>query len=184
MLTRTFLLLLPLFFTASLLSGQENPANAAPSREVRYKSPLDADIAKETYEVEHFAKNLGLLKSAFEKQDISGIVANERAILEAMRMETQQLEDKVAGDKIQAERRAKASAGEPLPGGAAQRPKRDPFAEAETTSEQRLETMRYTMLAFERHAFDPGKPEDAARDFAKLDAFLKVMQEELADLKK
>ncbi|MFN0175432.1 MAG: hypothetical protein ACKVU0_12340 [Saprospiraceae bacterium] len=41
----------------------------------------------------------------------------------------------------------------------------------------RLEKMNATLAAFEGHAFDPAQPEAAAQDFAKLDEFLKIMQE-------
>ena len=40
-----------------------------------------------------------------------------------------------------------------------------------------LAKMNATLAAFEGHAFDPAQPEAAARDFAKLDEFLKMMQE-------
>lgn len=46
-------------------------------------------------------------------------------------------------------------------------------------AQTRLATMNQMMADFESHAFDPGKPEAAARDFAKLDDFLAMMQAEL-----
>ena len=42
-----------------------------------------------------------------------------------------------------------------------------------------LAKINATLAAFEGHAFDPAQPEAAARDFAKLDEFLKMMQEGL-----
>ncbi|MDO8367830.1 MAG: hypothetical protein Q7T20_13595 [Saprospiraceae bacterium] len=48
---------------------------------------------------------------------------------------------------------------------------------------QHLGKMTAILAAFEAHAFDPARPESAARDFAKLDEFLKIMQEELESLK-
>lgn len=47
----------------------------------------------------------------------------------------------------------------------------------------RLEKMSQTLASFQQHAFDPAQPEAAARDFAQLDDFLKIMQEELETLK-
>jgi hypothetical protein len=69
-------------------------------------------------------------------------------------------------------------------GAPSERPKRDPLADPETPTEKHLEQMHYIMAAFQKHAFDPSKPDDAARDFAKLDEFVKIMQEDLEDLKK
>lgn len=183
MLKHSISLCLPLVFLAFALQAQDNAQPAPTSREVRYKSPLDEDLAKESFEVDYFAKHLARLKDAFDKKEMSNIVANEKVILESMRMETQQMEDKVAGEKVQAELRKNAASGTPSTA-KGERPKRDPFADAETVSEKRLETMRYTMGAFERHSFDPANPAQAAKDFVKLDEFLKIMQDELGELKK
>jgi hypothetical protein len=47
----------------------------------------------------------------------------------------------------------------------------------------RLEKTNSILAAFEGHAFDLAQPEAAAQDFAKLDAFLKMMQDALLELK-
>lgn len=53
-----------------------------------------------------------------------------------------------------------------------------------TLAQSRLNIMNQMMTDFESHAFDTGKPEAAARDFAKLDDFLSMMQAELKELTK
>ncbi len=62
------------------------------------------------------------------------------------------------------------------------------MANAESVSDPaakiRLEKTTHILGSFEGHAFDPAQPEIAVGDFAKLDAFLEVMQEALAELKK
>lgn len=151
---------------------------------VRYKSPLDADLNIKTAQVEYFSTELKMLKTAFDNKESSRIVLGERNLVAQMRYETQAMEDKVAGDKVQRERRSKASSGAVEQAGEMTRPQRDPFADAETVSEQRLEQMRMTLAAFDRHAFDPGNADAGKRDFAKLDAFLQILEAELAELKK
>jgi hypothetical protein len=172
-----------LFAVVANLQAQES-AQASIDRKIQYKSPLDEDLAKKQFEVEYFTKHLEMLKIAFASRDASNIVANESILLGAMRIELQQMQDKVDGEKIQSERRKHASDGNLSMAAPAERPKTDPLADPETPSEKRLESMRYVMGAFQRHAFDPGKPEEAKRDFAKLDEFVNIMQEDLAELKK
>jgi hypothetical protein len=164
--------------------NQAPDAAAAPSDGlVRYKSALDANLETEAFEVEYFGKTLASLKSAFAANDPKATQSCEKSLVDAMRQEISQMEEKVASEAAQRARRARANSGVAEPAGATPKPKYDPFAEAETDSEKRLETMRYTLGAFERHAFNPAKPEEAQRDFARLDAFLKAMEEELAALK-
>lgn len=50
-------------------------------------------------------------------------------------------------------------------------------------TQARLEQMNKTMEAFEAHTFHTITAEAATRDFALLDAFLKILQTELAELK-
>lgn len=177
-----FLFLFILSGACATVSAQET-THSSTDRRIVYKSPLDEDLAKQTFEVEYFAKHLDMLKTAFAAKDPSKVVANESVLLNAMRIEIQQTEDKVDSEKIQAERRKNASSGTPNAARPSERPKRDPLADAVTPAEQHLESMRTIMGAFQRHAFDVSKPADASRDFAKLDEFLKIMQEELLALK-
>ena len=115
-------------------------------------NPEEALLHKERNEVESFTRKLGALKTAFAEKDASRIVAYEAHILRGMRNETDQLTLKAS------------------------------TSEATATTKIRLESMNLTLAAFEAHAFDPSKPEIAARDFAKLDEFLKLMLQELAEV--
>jgi len=173
-----------LAISTQALSQTDAQATAGRRETVRYKSPLDADLNIKTAQVEYFSTELKMLKTAFDKNESSRIVLGERNLVAQMRFETQAMEDKVDGEKVQRERRAQTGSGNAVPAGETARPKRDPFADPETVAEQRLEQMRMTLAAFDRHAFDPGNPEAAKRDFAKLDAFLQILEAELADLKK
>jgi hypothetical protein len=175
-----------LFVVAGAVVAQDQGAldgAQASDQRVRFKSPLDTDLGLETFEVEYFANQLALLKSAFKAANTNQIVVSERNLVEAMRREIDQMEEKVASDKAQTERRKRAASGTPEQVEPTDKPKYDPFAEASTDSEKRLETMRYTMAAFERHSFDPSNEAQGNRDFAKLEAFLSAMQEELEVLK-
>lgn len=166
--------------------GQAQPA-ARRSATVRYQPPMDADLAVESAQVDYFRTELKMLKTEFESKNPSGIVLHERNLVELMRFETQSMEDKVEGEKVQRERRKQnppSSDGNAAQAGETARPQRDPFADPETPSEQRLEQMRLTLGLFDRHAFDPGNPDQAKRDFAKLDAFLQILEADLADLKR
>jgi hypothetical protein len=181
---RTLFFLFSGLLVINTLSAQ---TDIGPSRRatVQQMSPADADLYKETNEVESFARNLAALKTAFAEKNTSRITAYEAYILRGMRDETDQMTAKANAEAAQKERRKLAGAGQIISATTpAETPARDPFAEATTPTEIRLESMTYTMAAFERHAFDPGQPEAAARDFAKLDAFLKIMQEDLDELKK
>ncbi|MEI6409829.1 MAG: hypothetical protein WCR52_10630 [Bacteroidota bacterium] len=175
---------LSLSLYAQAQAQSDAQATAGRRETVRYKSPLDADLNIKTAQVEYFSTELKMLKTAFDKNESSRIVLGERNLVAQMRYETQAMEDKVDGEKVQRERRAQAGSGNAVQAGETARPKRDPFADPETVSEQRLEQMRMTLAAFERHSFDPANPEAAKRDFAKLDAFLQILEAELAELKK
>ena len=59
----------------------------------------------------------------------------------------------------------------------------EPGADTDPVTKSRLEKMNNTLAAFEAHAFDPSKSQAAAADFAKLDEFLKIIEEALADYK-
>ena len=151
-------------------------------RKDRQVSPADASLQQAAVEVEYFAQQLSLLKEAYKANNSSNIVVRESAVLMALRNEINQLEFKLAHDAAQAERRKSASSGQITQAATIQdAPARDPLAEAVSPDEVRFETMQYTLAAFERHSFDPGKPEEAARDFAKLDNILKIMREALAE---
>lgn len=185
MIRNTLTLFFICFLTNLLLS--QNDGSTAESRALypeRYISPLDANLHQEEVEVEYFAHQLSQLKDAFADNNSSNIVVRESAVLMALRNEINQLELRLASDAAQAERRKTASNGTMTTESSAnQAPARDPLADATTPDEVRFETFQYTLAAFERHSFDPGKPEEAARDFAKLDNVLKIMQDALAELK-
>lgn len=148
-------------------------------------SAVDANLQKESEEVATFARKLAALKTAFAEKDASRTVAYEAYLVNAMRRETEQMSAKATTESAQTERRKSAASGQITPAARPEdAPPRDPFAEATTPTEIRLEKMTYTLAAFERHAFNPAEAEAAARDFAKLDAFLTIMEDELAELKK
>ena len=177
----------PLFSCCLFFNALNAQTDSAPTERstMQSLSPVDANLVKETNEVESFARKLASLKTAFAEKDASRIIAYEAYILRGMRDETDQMTAKAAAESAQAERRKSASSGQITPAAKPEdAPARDPFAEATTPTEIRLEKMTYTMAAFERHTFNPAQPEVAARDFAKLDEFLKIMQDELEDLKK
>lgn len=108
-------------------------------------SPAEAELLKETKEVEVFGRRLASLKTAFAEKDASRIVGFEAHLIGMMRNETDQ--------------------------------------EASKGSGLHLEKMTAIFESFEGHTFDPAQPEAAARDFAKLDEFYKIMQEVLQALK-
>jgi hypothetical protein len=176
----------PLFLIclfSNLLSAQNGAEGNAPLHPDRHVSPADVSMRQEAAEVEYFGLQLSLLKQAFEAKNASNIVVRESAVLMALRNEINQLELKLSADAAQTERRKTASSGQiSAPANLGEAPARDPLADAVTPDEKRFETFQYTLAAFERHSFDPSKPEEAARDFAKLDKVLKVMQEALAEL--
>lgn len=138
-----------LFFNVLQAQTETKPA-ARPTNQSL--SPAEANLRKETNEVEGFARNLAALKTAFAAKDAGQIAAYEAYILRGMRTEADQMAEK-------------AAAGVEL-------------------AQTRLATMNQMMADFESHAFDTGKPEAAARDFAKLDDFLAMIQAELNALNK
>lgn len=181
---RFFFSAVSFFFFFNVLAAQTDNAPTRPLP-VQYLSPVDANLHNETKEVEGFARKLAALKTAFAEKETSRIIAYESYLLEAMRQEADQMAAKATAESAQAERRKSASSGQITTAAKPdEAPARDPFAEATTPTEIRLEKMTYTLAAFDRHAFDPAQLEAAARDFAKLDEFLKIMQEELEELKK
>lgn len=131
----------------------QNEAASTGRYTMQQLSPSEAIVQKETSEVEGFARKLTALKTAFTEKDASRIIGHEAYILRAMRDEADQLEVKAA------------------------------TAGASGATKARLEKMNQILGAFEAHAFNPEKPEDAKRDFVQLDDFLKIMQAELEELK-
>jgi hypothetical protein len=179
---RSLVLFLFIPLTFNVLSAQTDQATTR-QKAVEHLSPVDANLQKETAEVAFFAERLQLLRAAFEQKDLGKVVAYEAALLGSMRVEIAQMEAKAAAESARAQSRKQASSGQLTPApDPANAPKRDLFAEATTPTEIRLEQMQYTLAAFERHAFDPAKPDEAARDFAKLADFQKIMEMELAEL--
>jgi hypothetical protein len=175
-----FILLVSLFFAQAAVAQADVTAPRVTKQSL---TPAQATLLDETSEVEAFARKLELLKIAFAEKDPSRIVAYEAYVLSAMRQETDQLSARVVMDAAQTERRKTAAGGQITPPAKIEEaPARDPFAEASTPTEARLEKMQMILASFERHAFDPAQPEAAARDFAKLDEFLQMMREDLARL--
>jgi hypothetical protein len=172
------LILLPLIcLFSNALNAQEHPDRIQ-------ISPEETLLKQETAEVQYYAQQLSNLKAAFEAKDNGKIAVYESAVLMSLRNEINQLDLKLATHAAQAERRKLAGSGEITQAASpAEAPRRDPLADATTPDEIRFETLTYTLAAFDRHAFDPSKPEAAAKDFEKLDAVLKIMEEALAELK-
>ena len=175
-----FLALLLLF--VQLLSAQSDRSSVSLERR-SYISPLELNLEQEAAEVTYYAHWLGLLKEAYAANDMGKVISYESAVMMGLRTEINQLELKVASETAQTERRKSASSGQIVSGSSPDdAPARDPLADPVTPDEVRLETMQYTLAAFERHAFDPADPAAAARDFEKLDKILVIMQEALAEL--
>ena len=179
--------LIPLFLIclfSSALMAQIN-ASTDPARERdQTPTPAVAHLNQETVEVQYFFQQLANLKAAFAAKDNGKIAVYESAVLMGLRNEINQLELKLATESAQAERRKLATSGQINQAATAEEaPKRDPFAEATTPDEIRFEALQYTLAAFDRHSFDPSKPDDAARDFEKLDKVQKIMEEVLAELR-
>jgi hypothetical protein len=178
---RHFFYLLFVIISPFCLNAQTD--NHAVSQE-RYVSPALLNLQHEESEVAYYSHHLKLLKAAFAEKNISEIIVHESAVVMALRNEVDQLSLKIAANSAQMERRKLAGSGTITQAAKPEEaPARDPFAEASTPDEARYETMSYTLAAFDRHAFDPGRPEDAARDFEKLDKVQKIMEEALAELK-
>jgi hypothetical protein len=119
----------------------------------RYPTVEEVKLEQEASEVQNYASWLAQLKTAFSERDMGKIAVCESAVLMALRLEINQLAA-VAGGEY-----------------------------GSTSDRSRLEAMRRTLVAFDGHAFDPGKPENADRDFAMLDNVLVLMQEALAEIK-
>ena len=148
-----------IFIRFTILSVYTLPAQigspTSPRLTSQQLSPAEAALQKETAEVEQFARKLALLKTAFAEKDASKIVANESALQLAMRNEVDQLATFVNSGSSPAGKSTKS----------------------------RLKKMSETLTTFDGHAFNPAQPEAAKRDFASLDAFLKMMQEAIQEKK-
>ena len=119
----------------------------------RYPTVEEVKLEQEASEVQNYASWLAQLKTAFSERDMGKIAVCESAVLMALRLEINQLAA-VAGGEY-----------------------------GSTSDRSRLEVMRRTLVAFDGHAFDPARPENADRDFAMLDNVLALMQEALAEIK-
>ncbi|MFM7154059.1 MAG: hypothetical protein ACKOZV_08025 [Bacteroidota bacterium] len=119
----------------------------------RYPTVEEVKLEQEASEVQNYASWLAQLKTAFSERDMGKIAVCESAVLMALRLEINQLAA-VAGGEY-----------------------------GSTSDRSRLEVMRRTIVAFDGHAFDPARPENADRDFAMLDNVLALMQEALAEIK-
>jgi len=146
-----------LLITGLLLQGLNAQTNTpTTSRQtVQQLSPADAERHKQTTEVEVFARKLTALKTSFAAKDASRIVAYEAYLLRAMQNEIYQLDTITTTASV----------------------------DASSPSQIRLEKMNTILAAFEGHAFDTAKPDNAARDLSKLDEFFKIMKEALELLK-
>ena len=119
----------------------------------RYPTVEEVKLEQEASEVQNYASWLAQLKTAFSERDMGKIAVCESAVLMALRLEINQLAA-VAGGEY-----------------------------GSTSDRSRLEVMRRTLVAFDGHAFDPARPENADRDFAMLDNVLALMQEALAEIR-
>ncbi|MBL7826993.1 MAG: hypothetical protein JNJ57_10210 [Saprospiraceae bacterium] len=175
--------LLSIFFICITFSTAQTDGQGSVAPR-QYLSPLEVKLEQEESEVQYYKKWLGELKAAYQAKDMGKVASYESAVLMSLRNEINQLELKIDSEAAQTERRKSAYSGQLTPVSSPdEAPARDPLAEAVTPDEIRLETMKYTLAAFDRHAFDPGTPEVAARDFAKLDKIQVIMEEALAELK-
>jgi hypothetical protein len=156
-MSRFFLSLFSILLFINHLNAQ---SEAVPTGRLAVQdlSPAEAKLHQETIEVEGFARKLSALKTAFAEKDQGRIVAYEAHILRGLRNETDQMIAK-----------ASATAGQ--------------ASQENTRIKISLEKMTSIMADFEGHSFSTAQPDLAARDFAKLDAFLSIMQEELATTK-
>lgn len=184
-MTRFFIPLFLICFFSSLLSAQTDASSNVSARPERQASPRETMLKNEAAELSNYSYHLAQLKEAFAANNAGKMAVEESIVIMALRDEISQLNVKLAAETAQAERRKSASSGQLTQAANPEEvPARDPLADAVTPDEIRLEQMQYTLAAFERHAFDPSKPADAARDFAKLDKVEEMMRKALAELKK
>ncbi len=119
----------------------------------RYPTVEEVRLEQEASEVQNYASWLAQLKTAWSERDMGRIAVCESAVLMALRLEINQLAAVAGGEYGSSSDRA------------------------------RLEAMRRTLVAFDGHAFDPSRPENAGRDFAMLDNVLVLMQEALSEIR-
>lgn len=179
------LLILPLFavfFGTTNLCAQQN----APRPTMQSLRAEDAFLQRRINEVTAFAEHLTSLKAAYQQNDARVVNAERVYLMNAMRREIDLMDQKALAEAARAERRKSASSGQLTQAVKTKEavPKRDLFAEATTPTEINLEKMQYILAAFDRQSFDPSQPEKAAQDFAKLDEFLKIVQDDFAALKR
>lgn len=177
------LILLPFaaLFLATKLSAQFD----TPRPTLQSLSTDDAFLQQRTNEVTAFAEHLASLKAAYQQNNDRVMNAEKVYLMNAMRREIDLMDQKAMAEAARAERRKSANSGQLTPpANTEEAPKRDLFAEATTPAEINLEKMQYTLAAFDRQSFDPGQPEKAAQDFAKLDEFLKIIQADFDALKR
>lgn len=149
------MLKLPLLFAFTILSFNVLQAQSGTSgrQTTQELSPAAASLQQEQTEVDNFSRKLAALKTAYAQKNQHQVVAAEAYLLRAMRNETDQMTEK-----------------------AQLQPNAIPV-------KVRLEKMNAIMDAFEAHSFNTLTAEIAARDFAKMDEFLLILQESLAEIK-
>lgn len=148
-------------FALLLLSGLFFPyasAQSSPGQRltVQELEASDARILQESTELESFSQHLSALKAAFTDQNASRLIAYQSYLFNEMRNEVDQMREKAAGTTS---------------------------FKAAPSSAIFLDKMTALFASFEEYSFERANPESAALHFIKLDEFLKVMQDELAEVK-
>jgi hypothetical protein len=137
----TLFALFACFFSAT---AQDNAGGK--ERITHYQNPLATEHSRDSFEIVRFDKRLSQLRSNFSEQDMSKVIENNRFLLQSMRTEIGQLEDKIAAGTA-----------------AAQAP-------------AMLAEMNTLLEGFEGHTYDFAKSADAEKNFSRFQAFLDLMK--------
>lgn len=126
------------------LSAQENAAGK--QRITNHQNPLATEHSRDSFEIARFDRRLGQLRTAFTAQDMGKVIENNRFLLQAMRAEMEQLENKIAAGT------------------------------APSDAAATLASMNTLLEAFEGHTYDFGKSAEAEKNFNRFADFWVLMK--------
>jgi hypothetical protein len=139
-----FIALFALCACAYSLSAQENAGKK--ERITNYQNPLATEHSRDSFEIVRFDRRLGQLRTAFAAQDMGKVIENNRFLLQSMRTEIGQLEEKIAAGSASSQA-------------------------AGTVAE-----MNSLLEAFEGHTYDFAKSAEAEKNFDRFKAFVELMK--------
>lgn len=139
-----FIALFALCACVHSLSAQESEGRK--ERITNYQNPLATEHSRDSFEIVRFDRRLGQLRTAFAAQDMGKVIENNRFLLQSMRTEIGQLEEKIAAGS------APSHAAGSLP------------------------QMNALLEAFEGHTYDFAKSTEAEKNFDRFMAFLELMK--------